>query len=306
MSKSSADDTQEYPTLGPAAAHGFSSAVAIDVAGLSHTGLVRANNEDHFLIVRFGRFLETLGTNLPAAESPGHRRETGYAMVVADGMGGHAAGEVASKLAISSLIDLALTTPDWILRLEDPSFVLATERRASERFLRVDRILAERAKEDPGLGGFGTTMIYAASLGRDLFVAHLGDSRAYLFRKGALRQLTRDHTLAQRMADEGRIDQEEVATHHLRHVLVRTLGRAAGEAPDMRRTVLEDGDRLLLCSDGLTEMVSDDVVAEILAVGRPARETCEDLVKRALAAGGKDNVTVIVAGYKFPPAEGQS
>jgi serine/threonine protein phosphatase PrpC len=118
MSRQSADDTQEYPTLGPTAAHGFSSAVAIDVAGLSHTGHVRANNEDHFLIVRFGRFLEALGTNLPADESPGHQRETGYTMVVADGMGAHAAREVASKLAISSLVDLALTTPDWILRLD--------------------------------------------------------------------------------------------------------------------------------------------------------------------------------------------
>jgi protein phosphatase len=158
--------------------------VQVDVAGLSHPGKVRPNNEDHFLVLRFGRFLEPLATNLPAGQAPPRREDAGYALAVADGLGGHAAGEGASKLALTTLVGLVLDTPDWFLRMDDPPAAEEVMRRATERYGRIDQALAAEAAEGLTLHGFGTTLTLAASLGRDLLLAHVGDSRAYLLRGG--------------------------------------------------------------------------------------------------------------------------
>jgi protein phosphatase len=278
----------------------LSSLVQVDVAGLSHPGKVRPNNEDHFLVLRFGRFLEPLATNLPAGQVPSRFEDIGYVMAVADGMGGHAAGEEASKLAITTLVNLVLNTPDWFLRMDDPSAAEEVMRRATERFGQIDHALAEEAADDPKLHGFGTTMTLAASLGRDLLLAHVGDSRAYLFRKGTLYQLTRDHTLVRELYEAGMIVTALAATQHLRHLLTRHLGANKGAKPDVQRLSLVDGDCLLLCTDGLSEMVGDAEIAEVLAGGGPSETMSQRLVDGALAAGGKDNVTVIVARYRAP------
>jgi protein phosphatase len=285
------------PPLGP-----LSSPVQVDVAGLSHPGKVRPNNEDHFLVLRFGRFLEPLATNLPAGQAPSRCEDVGYALAVADGMGGHAAGEEASRLAITTLVGLVLDTPDWFLRMDDPPAAEEVMRRAAERFGRIDHALAEEAVEDPTLHGFGTTMTLAASLGGDLLLAHVGDSRAYLFREGALHQLTRDHTWVGELHQTGLITQAEAATHDLRHLLTRHLGANKGARPDVQRLALADGDCLLLCTDGLSDMVSDAEIEEVLAGGGASEAMSQRLVERALAAGGKDNVTVVVAQYPAPAA----
>jgi protein phosphatase len=269
-----------------------------DVAGLSHPGKVRPNNEDHFLVLRFGRFLEPLATNLPAGQVPSRFEDVGYALAVADGMGGHVAGEEASKLALTTLVNLVLNTPDWFLRMDAPSSAEEVMRRAADRFGRIDQALAEGAVEDPRLHGFGTTMTLAASLGRDLLLAHLGDSRAYLFRKGTLYQLTSDHTLVSELYQAGLITEAEAAAHHLRHVLTRNLGANRGARPDVQRLALVNGDCLLLCTDGLSEMVTNAEIADVLAGGGTSAAMSQRLVDRALAAGGKDNVTVIVAQYR--------
>jgi protein phosphatase len=281
----------------------FSSLVRVDLAGLSHPGKVRTNNEDHFFIGRFGRFFEPLQSNLPPDEMPERSEEVGYGMVVADGMGGHRAGEVASRLAIVTFINRALHTPDWILRLDDEMFAKEVQFRATERLGQVKEILAEKAQADPRLHGFGTTITLAVSLGRDLMVVHVGDSPVYLFRREKLHRLTRDHTLAQALADRGLIAQREVAVHRLRHVLTRVLGDQEREVePDVQQFLLEEGDCLLLCTDGLSEMLKDEAIAGILGAGRSAEETCQQLVAAALEAGGKDNVSVVVARYQFPAA----
>jgi len=280
----------------------FSALVRVDVEGVSHTGRVRANNEDHFFIGRFGRFVERLGTNLPDDQMPGRFEETGYGLVVADGIGGSAAGEVASKLAINTLMNLVLGTPDWILRLDD-DLPQEVKRRTLERYGQINTVMAEQAQADPSLHGFGTTMTLAVSLGKHLLVAHVGDSRAYLLRQQTLHQLTRDHTLAQALADEGLLAQQDVGTHRLRHVLTKSLGAQGGRAePDVQEVVLHDGDCLLLCSDGLTDMVKDARIAEVLGRGETSERACQCLVEEALQAGGKDNVTVIAARYAFPQA----
>jgi protein phosphatase len=147
----------------------------------------------------------------------------------------------------------------------------------------------------------GTTLTIAWSLGAELFVAHIGDSRVYLSRDGLLCQLTRDHTLAQTLADSGLIAPEEVATHRLRHVLTQAMGSPdMGGKPQVQRLRLADGDRLLLCTDGLTDMVEEGKIAAVLGRPTSAAETCQALVDLALEGGGRDNVTVVVGAYRLP------
>ncbi len=304
MKPSSEVDTGEFPvhqTRFGDQPETYSALVRVDVAGHSHTGKVRAKNEDHFLITRFGRFLETIQSNLPEGTVAPRSEEGGYGMVVADGIGGSAAGEEASRLAIASLVNLVLRTPDWILRLDDESLSREVLRRASERYEQVNQSLIEKAERDPRLSGFGTTMTFAASLGRDLFVAHLGDSRVYLLRWGRLQQITRDHTLVQSLVDQQLLDRRKAASHRLRNVLSQSLGdHYRPIEPQVTHFTLDNDDRLLLCTDGLTEMVEERVIAEILGGNEPADVVCKKLVDRALDAGGKDNVTVIVARYHLP------
>jgi protein phosphatase len=297
-------DTEERPVLpwarGQEPPPLFSSLVAVDVAALSDTGKVRPNNEDHFLVARLGRRLEVLLTNLPEGEVPARSEETGYGLVVADGMGGVEGGEVASRLAIRALTNLVCHTPDWILRLDDGGVEEAMQR-VAQRYREVDALISEQAAANPQLARMGTTMTVAYSIGEDLFVAHVGDSRAYLFRGGRLRQLTSDQTLAQLLVDSGELTRQQAASHRLRHVLTSALGKSHGDVRcEIQRLRLLDGDCLLLCSDGLTEMVPDGQIAEMLARSAPAGETCRALLDLALERGGKDNVTVIVARYQFP------
>jgi serine/threonine protein phosphatase PrpC len=298
------DDTAELPAWKqpePRQPAGASSLVEVDLAALSHPGKVRRNNEDHFMAARFDRTMRTLSTNLPEGEVPSGYAETVFGLLVADGVGGSAAGEVASRTAIHAIVDLVLETPDWIMRLDDrlAEEVLA---RMERRFQRVRETLIERANADPGLRGMATTMTVACSLGPELLTAHVGDSRAYVFRTGGrLERLTRDQTMAQSLADAGAITQEEVARHPSRHVLTSALAtRGAFVQVQLKRSRLEDGDQLLLCSDGLTEMVSDEAIARVLATAGPPAETCRQLVDLALEAGGKDNVTVVLARYRIP------
>ncbi|HKA01016.1 MAG TPA: protein phosphatase 2C domain-containing protein [Candidatus Solibacter sp.] len=302
MHNSQANDTVELPagTLEAGADRSFSASARVELAGLSHPGRVRPNNEDHFLICRFGRFLETLQTNVPEGEIPTRVDEIGYGMLVADGVGGGAAGEVASKLAISTLVHLVLQTPDWFLRVEQDAWMQEVMRRTTERYEQVNAALTEQARADPDLRGFATTLTLAGSLGRQLLVANVGDSRAYLLRNGQLRLLTRDHTMAQALAQAGLIPPEQLATHRMRHVLLKALGDPTRQVePDVHEHTLEEGDCLLVCSDGLTDMVDEKLIAKILASGEPAKQICERLVDEALRAGGKDNVTTVFARYSF-------
>jgi protein phosphatase len=241
---------------------------------------------------------------------PDRYDETVYALLVADGVGGSAAGEIASRTAIQALVDLVLETPDWIMRLDDR---LAEEalQRMERRFQQVRDTLVERANADPNLRGMGTTMTAAASVGPDLLTAHVGDSRAYVLRRdGRLERLTRDQTMAQSLADSGAISQEDVETSPYRHVLTSALAtRGAFVQVELKRWRLQDGDQVLLCSDGLTDMVPDETIARVLVESHTSAQGCRRLIGLALEAGGKDNVTVVLGQYRIhrsPPrrAEG--
>lgn len=269
-------------------------AVEVDIAGRTHPGKVRANNEDNFHVVRFGRYLRTVMSSLPAGGFPEEQDRPGYGFVVADGMGGHAAGEVASHRAIALLVEFALQTPDWILSQEGERLAAVMERTA-QRFEAVNEAVVAQAREVPGLWGMGSTLTLALTLGDDLIVAHVGDSPVYLLRGGALHRLTTDHTIAQQ-----RREYDEAYAARFRNVLTRAIGMPEGGEPDIKRYRLADGDRLLLCTDGLTDMADDAAIAAEL--GRPgsADDVCRALIDLALARGGRDNVTVIVAAYRFP------
>jgi protein phosphatase len=144
----------------------------------------------------------------------------------------------------------------------------------------------------------GTTLTAAYSLGLDLFVVHAGDSRTYLWHGGTLQQITKDHTVAQTLFEEGRIEQEELKTHRFRNVLTNYVGNPIdGIDTEMHRVELNVGDRLLLCSDGLSDMVDDEAIEAIMAGSGSPAEACEQLIAAALAGGGKDNVTAVVAYY---------
>jgi len=278
----------------------LSSRIRVDIAALSNTGHLRSNNEDHFFVGRLGRTLETLISSLPAGDVPEIAEEVNHVMLIADGMGGHAAGEVASRMAISTLIGLALDIPDWFFKVDD-AHAPEIEQRSRERVQEVGAILVEAAEEDEALHGMGTTLTVVRNIGRDLLITHVGDSRAYVLRSGSLHRLTRDHTYAQLLVDTGQLAPDEVADSRHRHVLTNALGGSCGDVDvDTDLLRLENGDRLLLCSDGLTDLVDDPTITEILRDAPGANDACERLIQRALDSGGRDNVTTIVAIYKVP------
>ena len=199
---------------------------------------------------------------------------------VADGMGGHAAGEVASEIAITVLGEKAPHTPD-----------AAALGRAVED---ANRAVILAANEKRGRAGMGTT-ITAAILQKDrLVIAQVGDSRAYLLHQGRLQQLTRDHSLMADMIEAGRLTPEEARTHPNRSVITRALGSDPRMVPDLYEITVETGDRLLLCSDGLSSMVEDSAIESTLARTRDPQRCASMLVNEAIAAGGYDNVTVVV------------
>lgn len=278
-----------------------SSLVHVGLAARSHQGLVRSSNQDHYLAVRIGRSLETLVTNLEEGVLPRSFDETAYGMLVADGMGGMAAGEVASSTALLTLVELVVNTPDWVMRMDHPDDAAIVMQRLSERFRQVDAALREQGRTDSKLFGMGTTLTVAASLGHRLFIGHIGDSRAYLLTDGRLHQLTRDHTMAQTLIDAGVLHPGDEQARAMRHVLTAALGSTGEPAdPEVQRLIVKDGDQVLLCSDGLTEMVDDVKIASTLRSASSADEACRALIDLALAGGGLDNVTVALARYQFP------
>src|SRR5262245_38085071 len=244
---------------GPAPAPA-TTAVRIDVAGLSDKGKVREENQDHFLVVRAGRYAETVATSLPAGAIPARSEDRGLLMMVADGMGGQAAGEVASRTVLVTLTHLILNHPEWALRVNEKSAAHVQDRLVA-RYQALDAALAERMQEDPSLKGMGTTLTLAYSIGFDVFIAHAGDSRVYLFHDGAVRQLTRDHTYVQRLVDAGMLSREAAAGHQLRHALTNVLGGGSRSVDvELEHLRIEAGDRLLLCSDGLSGTMKDEEI----------------------------------------------
>ena len=305
-----ASDSSELPKPGPPvgtkAKNPPSSQVEVDLAAQSHVGNVKTNNEDHYIAVRLKRNLHRELSNLPEGVVPLSVDETAYEMAVAGGIGGMPAGALASSLALQELVDLLVKSPDWIMRMSGRKAAVV-KRRLTERFRQIDEALREHSASDPRLAGMGTTMTVACSMGSDLFLAHIGDSRAYLLRNNELHQLTRDHTLAQALIEAGVAEAEEETVYGMRRVLTAALGSTPQPAePEVQRLFLRHGDQLLLCTDGLAEYVDSQTICSVLRCAESADEACHRLIDAALTHGGNDNVTVVLARYRFPQAAPES
>jgi protein phosphatase len=267
--------------------------------GCTDKGKVRSSNEDQSLIATLSKALQAQQSSLdhPDVQLGGPQA---YLFLVADGVGGNAAGEKASELAVHCIEHFAVDALNWCSHLRaaaEGDRLLAEFQSALAQAN--DRLIHE-AHRRPELHGMATTLTVAYFLGRDLFVAHVGDSRCYLLRNNMLYRLTRDHTLVAEMVRRGLLKPEEVAHHAYRHIVTNVVG---GDDPgvqvEMHKMALEAGDRVLLCSDGLTEMVPEAEILELLLSNRsdPAA-ACHRLIGRANEQGGKDNVTVVVAHFE--------
>lgn len=267
------------------------AALPIAFGAASYVGNVRSQNEDHFAVFRLRRTAELLLASLAREDLPAPD-SCSYAMVVADGMGGMKSGELASRLALQTMVDLAGQATSWVMKLTDLD-AQQIQQRVDAYVQRIHATLQERGQSDPSMENMGTTWTSTHLFGHNAVIVHLGDSRAYLFRDGELRQITRDETMAQSLVDSG-MDPDGVAK--FAHVLVNSFG---GGNETARATIhhleLRSGDQLLLCTDGLTDMASDEEIVSELRQHATPQAACDALVKRALENGGKDNVTVVLA-----------
>jgi protein phosphatase len=268
--------------------------------GLTDPGRVRPNNQDHFLIAGLAKSLWVLHSSL---SQPGLQQgdEEGHLLVVADGVGGNQGGERASRLTVRALEQFVLSRLRWFGPLRGPEGEALVEA-FQEAVGEAQRALLAEAARHPGCRGMATTLTLAYAYGRELFVAHVGDSRCYLLRDGALQCLTQDHTLTQAMVRRGLLSPAEAAHHPHRHVITNWVGGTeADPCLETRKVGLEPDDLLLLCSDGLTAMVPDEAIREILLGEPDLPEACARLVAEANERGGRDNITVVLA--RFEPAE---
>ncbi|MBO0871612.1 MAG: serine/threonine-protein phosphatase [Micromonosporaceae bacterium] len=238
-------------------------AVTLNAAMVTDLGLSRANNED-----------------------AGHAADR--LIAVADGIGGMPYGEVASGVVIDSLAALDLTALEKVPPEQPPTdaLILAIET--------ANQTIGEMVRNDPGRVGMGTTVTALLLAGDEIGLVHVGDSRAYLLHDGELRQLTRDDTFVQGLVDEGVITAEEARRHPRRSLVTRAV-QGQPLQPACALLPARPGDRYLLCSDGLSDVVEDGVIADVLRVYREVARCAQNLVDLALAAGAPDNVTVIVA-----------
>ena len=277
-----------------------SSLVKVDVDARSHEGSVRSTNDDHYLVLKLSRTQQTIATSLTEADIPEKFEERGFAMLVADGLGPSGAASVASRAALSAIAHLGLHFSTWNLRI-DPRVADEVAARAERLYAEADEAVSRRRESSPMLANISTALTAAYSVGDHLFVGHIGHSRAYLFRNGTLTQLTRDHTTAQRVSETGKPVVVPRHRQDLAHIITDTLG-LPGERPKVlvEHFRLVSGDAVLLCTNGLTDMVNDERIAETLSMRRKSKEQCRLLVNLANRMGGQDNVTVILAQYEVP------
>jgi protein phosphatase len=266
--------------------------LAVKAFGLTDTGRVRPSNEDQFLIAELTKTMRIWHTSLLEPKAR-FGDEHAHLFLVADGMGGHRAGEQASALAVAAIEQFTLNTFKWFFRSDGPDAqrVLAQLQAALRQ---ADARILEESAEHPEWSGMGTTLTMAYYLDAQLCVVHVGDSRAYMFADGELQQITHDHTLMAELVRQGTLQPEEVKHHRLRNVITNVVGgNEAGVHVEAHALEVHAGDRLLLCSDGLTEMLSNEAITAMLRAEADPEAVCTKLVAQANEAGGRDNITVL-------------
>lgn len=268
--------------------------------GASDRGRVRETNQDQFLIARLRKSMSVSSSTLSLQPELSGQFQ-GHIWLVADGMGGHASGEDASRLAIGFLIQHLLNKIQWFFEGEQ----VREDKELEDRFMEALRqllrdthahILAESAR-NLARRGMGTTLTMALMAWPRLYVAHAGDSRCYRVRNDLAEQLTTDHTLARQMVESGGLKPEEESESRWSNVLWNVLGgfSEADLVVEVQRFDLRAGDRIVLCSDGLHRYVDPERLAEVVSATHSPRYACRRLIELANAAGGEDNITVVVA-----------
>jgi serine/threonine protein phosphatase PrpC len=267
-------------------------APGVAVCGATDVGLVRRQNEDTFMIADLasGKLSSPcIGTDFSVSSS-------GVLLLVCDGMGGHAAGEIAARVAARAIKECLVS--------EGPTVKEHPVESLKHAVLDANQAVLDEAKAKPEERGMGTTCTAAIVLPNRLVVGQVGDSRAYLFRNGELHPLTRDQSLVSQMMDQGLLDAEQARRSPYRNVLLQALGGHTRLEPVVTEFDVRPGDRLLLCSDGLHGPVTDARIAELVGTTRDLTAAARALIAEALGAGGPDNVTVIVADVGGDPPSG--
>lgn len=264
--------------------------------GVSHKGRVRETNADRFLVgslVRTFR-IESISEELPSPVIPDEGGLGGYIMVVADGIGSSKYGHEAASLVINSVITY-FASPIKLQR-NDVSLEDDIVDQFAMMIIASHDKLEEAVRQNPELKGMATTLTLAFVLGTRAWVAHVGDSRAYLVRGGTALRLTKDQTIAQIMVDSGALDEESAQSSRLAHMLASAVGGSDDAPPSVLsyRIALEPGDSVLLCTDGLTKHVDEETVGKIVSGAATPTEACDQLLQLSLDGGGSDNITIVV------------
>lgn len=281
--------------------------IKVDCHAVSDVGLRRQQNEDQFLIADLVKAARIQSTSLSYDDQthvagPSH----GKVLLVADGMGGHAAGRRASTVAVDEAINYMVDRMKWHALNSQPDSEHGQQTLDDDLISALkhcqQRIQVE-ASCNPDRKGMGTTLTIAIIDWPTMHVVHVGDSRCYLYRDGNLKQLTRDHTVAQAFVDSGRLSQAEGDKSSLGNALWNVVGGCSKELePQVCRIDLMTGDAVLLCTDGLTRHLGDAEIEGVLRQQRQVPNACSELVTRAIDSGGSDNVTVAIARF-FNPSE---
>jgi protein phosphatase len=279
-----------------------STAARVEVAAESVCGRRRYQNTDHYLCIRRGRLQETLTSSLGEGDLPPRFEEYAYAMVVADGLGTRAAGARASRIALSALAHYAIRYGKWQVRASGKDI---SEIQDQGRFLyrRVNDAILRASRSDVSLANMATSLTAVYIAQDTLFYAHVGHSRAYLFRGGALTQITTDHSVGQPDLEPSEQRFSDYSKPDLSHAVTEAVGgRPGGPQVEIEHFQLWSGDRVLLCTNGLTDVLTNERIADVLALRRRPRDECLHLVALARQADAPDDVTVVIADYRCQSA----
>jgi protein phosphatase len=289
----------------------------MDCCGVSDIGKVRTTNEDHFLIADVCKSMRVHYTSLALDHQTRLFGESqGSLLLVADGMGGHEAGERASQLVVDSLVDYVLNRLTWLMH-DEASVDQEFESHLKQALAACQSRIEHEANAVPQWRGMGSTVTLAYLVWPRMYLVHVGDSRCYLLRDGQLQQLTRDHTLAELAAASDAsertsptseavpLDPVSTRGYRMENFLWNAVEGGVDDLfPDASTMDLQLGDGLVLCTDGLHKLVSPNRLREILSQDRPADETCRSLVEEANHRGGTDNITAVVCRFRDAASDG--
>jgi protein phosphatase len=286
-----------------------SASIGLEVAGASVCGKTQVHNTDHYVAIRLGRMQETLTSSLAAADLPPRFEEYAYARLVADGLDGDGSGGRASRFALSTLAHLAIRYGKWNVRI-GPDTASDIVKQGEFLYRQVTDAVIHASRADSGLAGMATSLTALYVAGADLFFAHVGHSRAFLFRNGVLIQLTMDHTLERLISASAALRRVRLEARRPRAAQPAApdnsspgsdaLGvRANATEIAIEHVQLWPADRLLLCTDGLTSVVREEQIADVLAGQRRPADDAKRLVDLAIASGATDSVTVLLGDYRM-------